>query len=157
ILSQIQKAYACADFALRIAPGLSMPAFSKIHDIGPIGSPSSSQREKLRTMLGLGSNERLVLIGFGGIPLRSLPWKYMESMRTFRFIVDGQVDTSHSRIISLTDVPFRFSTVLASVDVVMTKPGYGTIVECVANGIPVVYVRRYTFADEEPLVAYLHR
>jgi hypothetical protein len=39
----------------------------------------------------------------------------------------------------------------------MTKPGYGTIVEAVALQQPVVYVRRYNFADEPPLVDYLCR
>jgi UDP-N-acetylglucosamine:LPS N-acetylglucosamine transferase len=39
----------------------------------------------------------------------------------------------------------------------MTKPGYGTIVEAVTVGLPVVYVRRYNFADEQPLVDFLHR
>jgi hypothetical protein len=43
------------------------------------------------------------------------------------------------------------------VDIIMTKPGYGTIVEAVALQQPVVYVRRYNFADEPPLVDYLHR
>jgi hypothetical protein len=39
----------------------------------------------------------------------------------------------------------------------MTKPGYGTIVEAVALQQPIVYVRRYNFIDEPPLVDYLHR
>jgi hypothetical protein len=39
----------------------------------------------------------------------------------------------------------------------MTKPGYGTIVEAVALQQPVLYVRRYNFVDEQPLVDYLHR
>ena len=39
----------------------------------------------------------------------------------------------------------------------MTKPGYGTTIEAVAVGTPVVYVRRYNFADEKPIVTYLHR
>ncbi len=38
----------------------------------------------------------------------------------------------------------------------MTKPGYGTIVEAVALERPVVYVRRYNFAEEQSLVNYLH-
>lgn len=48
-------------------------------------------------------------------------------------------------------------TLLASVDVIMTKPGYSTIVEAVTLQQPVVYVRRYNFADEAPLVDYLQR
>jgi hypothetical protein len=81
----------------------------------------------------------------------------MNAMSSFRFIVDGPVEPRYSRIVSLRDLPFRFSTVLASVDLVMTKPGYGTVVECVASQIPLVYVRRYHFADEQPLVDYIAR
>jgi hypothetical protein len=39
----------------------------------------------------------------------------------------------------------------------MTKPGYGTVVEAVALQKPIVYVRRFNFADEPPLVDYLQR
>lgn len=39
----------------------------------------------------------------------------------------------------------------------MTKPGYGTLVEAVALQTPMIYVRRDNFADEQPLVDYLHR
>jgi hypothetical protein len=157
LLANIRQAYAQADLALRIAPGLPMPAFRLIEDIGPIASPSPSQREQLRTLLGLTSQEHLVLVGFGGIPLRGLPWKQMDAMSSFRFIVGSPVESCYSRIVPLKDVPFRFSTVVASVDLVMTKPGYGTVVECVTNKIPLVYVRRYNFADEPPLVDYINR
>ncbi|MEK7726690.1 MAG: hypothetical protein AAB311_05870, partial [Nitrospirota bacterium] len=46
---------------------------------------------------------------------------------------------------------------LSSVDVIMTKPGYGTTIEAVEVQTPIVYVRRYNFADEDSLVTYLHR
>jgi hypothetical protein len=157
LLADIRRAYAQADLALRIAPGLPMAAFRQIRDIGPIASPSPAQREKLRTTLGLTPQDRLVLVGFGGIPLRGLPWEQMNALSGFRFIVAGSVESRYARVVSLRDVPFRFSTVLASVDLVMSKPGYGTIVECVTHGTPVVYVRRYNFADEAPLVEYLDR
>lgn len=157
LLANIRQAYAQANLALRIAPGLPMPAFRQIRDIGPIASPSPPQRATLRTLLGLTPQEHLVLVGFGGIPLRGLPWKQMNAMSNFRFIVDGPVESRYSRIVSLADMPFRFSTVLASVDLVMTKPGYGTVMECVTCHIPIVYVRRYNFADEPPLVDYIHR
>jgi hypothetical protein len=157
LLVNIRQAYAQADLALRIAPGLPMPAFRQIRDIGPIATVSSSQREPIRKRLGLTPLERLVLVGFGGIPLRSLPWEQMDALSSFRFIVDGPVEPRYSRIVSLRDLPFRFGTVLASVDLVMTKPGYGTVVECVTNQIPLAFVRRYHFADELPLVDYIAR
>src|SRR2546425_8607252 len=50
-----------------------------------------------------------------------------------------------------------FGSLLASADLIVTKPGYSTVVKAVAYRTPVVYVRRYNFADEAVLVDYLHR
>lgn len=157
ILASIRTAYGQADLALRIAPGLPMHAFRVAHDIGPIAEPAIAQRAVLRTHLGADESERIVLVGFGGIPLASLPYEQMEQMKGYRFIVDGTTANDSSRIVGLPSLPLTFKTVLASVDAVMTKPGYGTIVEAVALGLPVLYVRRYIFADEAPLVDYLLR
>ncbi len=157
ILSSIRAAYGQADLALRIAPGLPMRAFRSVRDICPIAEPAIPQRAALRTHLGAGRSERIVLVGFGGIPLASLPWEQMQRMNGCRFIVDGALAQGSSRIVGLSSLPFTFKTLLASADAIVTKPGYGTIVEAVALGTPVLYVRRYNFADEPLLVDYLHR
>ncbi len=156
MLTDIEQLYGRADSALRIAPGLPLTSIKKVVDIGPIAQPAHPRRQDIRAYLGLSERERSVLVGFGGVPLASLPWTGMESMAGYRFIVDGRVPIPSVRIHSLSSLPFSFKTLLASVDVVMTKPGYGTIVEAVAIGMPVLYVRRYNFADEQPLVEFLH-
>jgi hypothetical protein len=155
-LHSIRAAYAKADMALRIAPGLSLTGIPDVVDIGPIAEPAASERENLRSCLEVMASERLVLVGFGGIPLADLPWDQIERIRGYRFLVPGLPPPGSTRIHSLSTIPFSFKTALASVDVVMTKPGYGTILEAVALGLPVIYVRRYNFADEAPLVEFLH-
>lgn len=157
ILSSIRTAYRQVDLALRIAPGLPMRAFKTVCDIGPIAEPAASQRAALRAHLRVDEADRVILVGFGGIPLASLPWEQMEQMNGYRFIVDRVMANSSTRTVGLSSLPFEFKTILASVDAMMTKPGYGTIVEAVALGIPLLYVRRHNFADEAPLVDYLHR
>jgi UDP-N-acetylglucosamine:LPS N-acetylglucosamine transferase len=67
------------------------------------------------------------------------------------------VPDRYTRIHAASALPFSFRTLLASADLIVTKPGYSTVVEAVALGKPVVYVRRYNFADEQALVDYLHR
>jgi len=156
ILRAIERSYADADMALRIAPGLALSGVRKLFDIGPIADPAQSEREQLRSSLGITESERLILVGFGGIPLETLPWTQMEGLTGYHFLVNSVPPRPSFRIHSLSSLPFSFRTALASVDVVMTKPGYGTIVEAVALGLPVVYVRRYNFADEAPLVEFLH-
>ena len=157
LIQCIRDSYAKADMALRITPAPRIDAFSNIIDIGPIASPTSPERDRLASALALAPNERTVLVGFGGIPLTSLPLEHMKQLRHYRFIFDGPVPPGYSRIHSTTTLPFSFKTLLASVDIIITKPGYATIVEAVALQQPVVYVRRYNFADEPPLVDYLHR
>jgi len=157
LIQCIRGSYAKADMALRIIPAPNIDAFANMIDIGPIASPASPERDRLATALALTPKERTVLVGFGGIPLTSLPLEQMEQLHPYRFLIDGPVPPGYSRIHSIETLPLSFKTLLASVDVIMTKPGYSTIVEAVALQQPVVYVRRYNFADEPPLVDHLHR
>jgi hypothetical protein len=157
LIQRICLSYAKANMALRIPPAPNIDIFSNMIDIGPIASPNSPERDRLASTVALTPNERTVLVGFGGIPLTSLPLEQMEQLHPYRFLIDGPVPPGYSRIHSIETLPLSFKTLLASVDIIMTKPGYGTIVEAVALQQPVVYVRRYNFADEPPLVDYLQR
>ena len=156
-LQLIRQAYGEADLALRINPAPKIENFQRLIDIGPIAEPASSAREQLTEFLGRAPGEQTVLVGFGGIPLDSLPFDRLESLIGYRFIFDGSIPPGNRRFIAATSLPFSFKTLMASVDLIMTKPGYGTLVEAVALHTPMVYVRRYNFADEQPLVDYLHR
>jgi len=157
LIQRIRKSYANADMALRITPAPTIDAFSNVIDIGPIANPSPPERNRLALALNLAPNEKIVLVGFGGIALTSLPLEQMEQLHHYRFLIDSPIPPGFSRIHSIETLPFSFKTLLASVDLIMTKPGYGTIVEAVALQQPVLYVRRYNFVDEQPLVDYLHR
>lgn len=157
IMTSIRRSYEQATAALRIAPGLRMDIFQNVRDIGPIAEPATPRRNEFRRHLGIGEAERTVLVGFGGIPMTTLPWHQMEHMTGYRFIFDGAFPRPFTNIHALSALPFTFKELLASVDIVMTKPGYGTTVEAVLLGTPVVYVRRHNFADEPPLTAFLRR
>ena len=150
-------AYAQADLALRIAPAPKIEVFQHTIDIGPIAEPVASARDRLATVLALAPGERTVLVGFGGIPLTSLPFAALEQLTGYRFLFDGPIPPGSSRFVLTYSLPFSFKTLMASVDVIMTKPGYGTVVEAVALQAPLVYVQRYNFADEPPIVDYLQR
>jgi hypothetical protein len=157
LIERIRGSYAKAFLALRITPAPNINAFPEMIDIGPIASPASPERDRLASVLALTPDERTVLVGFGGIPLTSLPLEQMERLHPYHFLIDGPAPAGYSRIHSTETLPFSFKTLLASADVIMTKPGYGTIVEAVALQQPIVFVRRYNFADEPPLVDYLQR
>ncbi|OQW41323.1 MAG: hypothetical protein A4C66_10120 [Nitrospira sp. HN-bin3] len=157
IIQSIRQAYGQADLAIRITPSPTLDGFNRVVTIDPIAEPAIPARAELAEHLALTPGERTVLIGFGGIPLTSVPFETIESLPGYRFLFDGSTPLESKRFLSVKSLPFSFRTLLASVDLVMTKPGYGTLVEAVSLQIPTVYVRRYNFGDEQSLVDYLHR
>jgi hypothetical protein len=157
IIQHIRTAYTGAERLIRPAPGIPMKAFRTVVDVGAICEPHQPRSRKLRATLHASDSDCLVLVGFGGIAQQELPFRTLESMAPFRFVVDADVPPGLSRVVSTKNLGWPFHSILSSVDLIMTKPGYGTIVEAVVLQTPVVYVRRYHFADEQTLVDYLHR
>lgn len=157
LIDMIRAAYGRAERFLRVAPAVTITGFRTCTDIGPIAEPAAPERERLRLALGARDSDRIILVGFGGVPLKHLPFAEMERIPRMRFVLDGAVPDGLSRTHSMSTTALPFKSVLASADLILTKPGYGTFVEAVALGTPVVYVRRFNFADEESLISYLHR
>lgn len=157
LIADMQSIYRRAELVIRISPGMPLRAFRKALDVGPMTSAVDPQRALLRKRLGAGPEDRVVLVGFGGVSLNTLPFDRMEEMQGYRFVVDSAPPCASTRIHAAASLGLPFLTLLASVDIIMTKPGYSTIVEAVDKGRPVVYVRRYNFGDEQGIVEYLHR
>jgi UDP-N-acetylglucosamine transferase subunit ALG13 len=158
ILQTIRNGYALADHLIRLHPGIEMPAFPSTVDVGPSVPLMKPNSHDLRKLLGVAKNEVIVLIAFGGVPLNSLPLKQMESIAGFQFLV-GDVPSapSYARVHRLEDLAIPFSEIIKQVDIIITKPGYGTVMAAVHYGKALIYVRRGNFIDEQCLVDYTHR
>jgi hypothetical protein len=158
IIETIRNGYALADQLIRLHPGIGMPSFPSKVDVGPSFPLMKPNSCDLRKLLRVAENELIVLIAFGGVPLTNLPLKQMESIGGFQFLV-GELPRfpSYARVHRLEDLAVPFSEITMQVDIIMTKPGYGTVVAAVHNGKPLVYVRRGNFIDEQGLVDYVHR
>ncbi len=158
IYDHIRREYAKANHLIRLHPGIDMPAFTTLTDTGPsfplVGAPVHDVRE----FLEIANEEKLVLIAFGGVPLTELPLEHMETCEGFHFLVAGlSFDSSYNRIHHVEDIKASFADMMKQVDVIMTKPGYATVTTSVHYDIPLVYVRRHNFVDEQSLVHYLHQ
>ncbi len=158
IYERIREEYAKANCLIRLHPGIDMPSFRSIIETGPSFPLAETSSQDVRKVLGLATADKLVLIAFGGIPLTALPLEQMEECKGYHFLVGGiPLKLSSKRIHSIDGLTMPFKEIMKQADVVMTKPGYATITSAVHYGIPVVYVRRYNFADEQCLVDYVHQ
>ncbi|HXH07065.1 MAG TPA: hypothetical protein VNI83_10790, partial [Vicinamibacterales bacterium] len=52
---------------------------------------------------------------------------------------------------------WRYEDLVAAADVVVTKPGYGIIAECIANGAGLLYTSRGPFREYDVLVREMPR
>lgn len=158
IYEHIRQEYGKATHLIRLNPCIEMPAFPSVTDTGPSFPVVGVPAQNVRKILELEDVDKLVLIAFGGIPLTGLPFEEMEGCDGFQFLVGGiSLGASFRRVHCLEDIRMSYGEIMRQVDLVMTKPGYATITTAVHLGIPLVYVRRNNFVDEQSLVDYAHR
>lgn len=158
ILLCIQEAYAKTSHLIRLYPGIDMPAFPRTSNVGPSFLNCPSRVADIRKILSLNSEDQLVLVAFGGVPFTRFPLNGLQALTGYHFIVSGiLVPDSFSRISCWERLNVPFLEVLSQCDIVLTKPGYSTMVTAIHYGIPIVYVRRDNFLEESNLVEYAHQ
>jgi hypothetical protein len=161
----IRQAYAKATHALRLPlHGGFDPMKPVIRDIPLIARHARRPREETRTMLDLGSDAVVALASFGGHGV-NLP--YADIARSSRFAIlvtdhedrdlAGPENLRRVRMDWLADRGIQYADLVAAADVVVSKPGYGIVSECLANGPALLYTERGRFREQDVFVEMMPR
>jgi hypothetical protein len=161
LVAGLRASYGRSTLLLRLPLHGDLSAFPRIRDIPFVARRSALSSAETRRRLHLPGADRLVLLSFGGIgiALRHLP----RARPGVTFVVtEAGHDTAPlpCRVVSteeMTRAGVRYQDLVAAVDVVMTKPGYGIVAECVANNTPMIYTSRGRFAEYPCLVDGVQR
>lgn len=156
IAAQIHACYAKADAFLRITPGLAMEHLPNVVQVAPIAAVGHNQRDGLNHRLELAQDEKLVLVSLGGIAGR-LPIERWPRIEGVRWLVQQDWQAEHPDAIVIESLPMSFSDLLASSDVLICKPGYGSFVEAACSGTPVLYVSRADWPESPALAGWLRQ
>ncbi|MDP1733516.1 MAG: hypothetical protein Q8L44_04035 [Sulfuritalea sp.] len=154
IHAQILAAYNAATGFLRVTPGLPMANLRRRHELAPIARIGQRDRACVARLLGFDESERLILLAMGGMEFR-LPvqdWPRLPGL-TWLVPADWRLEREDVRVFETADLDF--SDLLASVDAVITKPGYGTFVEAACCGIPILYLQRDDWPETRHFAAWL--
>lgn len=154
IHAQILAAYNAANGFLRVTPGLPMTAIGRRHEIAPIVDIGRRDRAHVSQMLNLDESERWLLLAMGGMEFR-LPLENWPRTPGVNWLVPDEWNVARSDVRSINAANLRFTDLLASVDAVVTKPGYGTFVEAACSGIPILYVQREDWPETPYFAAWL--
>jgi hypothetical protein len=158
VVDDLRQSYGLATLLLRLPMHGDLGAFPRRRDIPLIARVSSLDRATVRKRLGLPLDERTVLLSFGGMGLRLA--NGAPKMEGVRFLVAQSTAVGSAVVPGATVVTdrqlaaagVRYEDLVGASDAVMTKPGYGIVGECIANGTPMIYTSRGRFAEYECLV-----
>ena len=147
VAAQIGAVYRNTTLALRMPMWGGFEAMPKIWDLPFVARRSRRGPEEVRQALGIPIDTRAVLTSFGGYGLDGLNVDALRALSGYHVLLPGMIDE-----IAMYDRGYRYEDLVRAVDVVVTKPGYGIISECIANGTALLYTSRGDFREYQVLV-----
>ncbi len=157
LVAAIRHAYASANVFLQAQPCMPMRGLPNARPIGSVANPGRMRRDEIVERAALPADAWLVLVGMGGVPyaLTLAGWPSQAHGRPLHYLVPASVSSTHPNAVAEDKVGIEYADLLASVDLVITKPGYGTFTEAAVAGVPVLYVERRDWPETQALTDWL--
>ena len=157
-IRMFEEGYRKAKLLLKLPFSPAMSVFPKHVDIPLLAKPGRPRRAELAERTGADEKKRWVLLSFTSLDWSEAALREVESLADFEFFTVKPLDWAGRRNIHPIDrMEIGFSDVLASSDMVVTKPGYGILSDCVANEKPILYAEREDFIEYPLLEKELKR
>jgi hypothetical protein len=141
-IETIRNAYSKTTLALRLPLHGGFETMPVISDIPLIARHSRRDPIDTRRRLGIPADRVVVLASFSGFGL-SLPVEELQRSKDFVLLLAEREPPPG----------LRYEDLVAAADVVVSKPGYGIVSECVANATALLYTSRHNFIEYDVLVA----
>jgi UDP:flavonoid glycosyltransferase YjiC (YdhE family) len=156
------QAYATAGLLLRLPFAGDLSAFPRIEDIPLVARRPVIPKAETRQRLSL-DGRPAVLLSFGGIGMPELDPSALGRLDEYLFLLTGRMgsgDAPNVRRLGASDLEsagLAYTDLVGAVDVVVSKPGYGIVTDCIGAGTRFVYTDRGDFPEYPILVAEMPR
>jgi L-arabinokinase len=163
VLEVIRRAYARATLALELPFGGGFAVFPRVERVPLVARRPTRSRADARAHFGLPAGGRLALLSFGGYGLPALDLAALDCLDRWTVVTTDRTGASATPpgTVVIPETVFtattRYEDLVAAVDVVVTKPGYGIIAECISAGTAMLYTSRGAFREYDLLVAEMPR
>lgn len=147
IVERFASAYGQTDLLLKLPFSPEMGVFPKKIDIPLVASPGRARRADIARITGADISMPWVLLSFTTLEWKEDALSRVESLKQYEFFTVQPLEWHRRNIHAVNRDVIPFSDVLASVDVVVSKPGFGLLSECVVNRKPLVYADRTDFRE----------
>ena len=152
IITKIRVHYRQADLLLRLPMHGTMDAFRTIIDIPLVARKAMRKSRDVRRMLRIEDDDRyLVLVALRPADVRLIDFSALCKNRKLNLMVINQ-EQPIPGVMNLPQGLIPFQELVKAADVVVSKPGYGIVSECMVNRTPLLYTERKDFREYDRLV-----
>jgi L-arabinokinase len=161
VVEAIGGIYANATRALRLPMWGGFATMPRVDDVPLVARRSRREPLEVRKALGLDPGGRLALVSFGGHGTERIDLDALSKLKGFTAVMAGPSSANvKGSLVALDEREFyarglRYEDLVNAVDIVVTKPGYGIIAECVANDTALLYTSRGHFIEYDVLVTHI--
>lgn len=164
LIDRLRSWYAQASEAWLLPMAGGFEGMNKTAALPFVARHARHPRADVRARLGLPADEPLMLVSFGGYSASDLdPARAAATLTAARIVVtSGSPDGHPAGTIGIHEDTLygsglRYEDLVAAVDIVLTKPGYGIVSECIANGTRLLYTSRGRFREYEVFIEEMPR
>jgi len=129
---------------------------AEVIDLPLVTRRSHRPKAEIRRQLGIREGERLALLSFGGFGLEEATLGKAAAMTGWILLAEDPLVAINQRLRPLPP-GVAYSDLVNAADVVVTKPGYGIVAECLAHQTAVLYTPRGNFREQPLLIEGLQR
>ena len=151
-VDKFRAVYEQTELLLRQPFSEPMSAFKNQIGLPLLASPGTNRRKHIAEQMGIDPSLKWVLLSFTTLNLGFQALENLAHLRRCAVFTVEPLEWLNSCIHCIRHSTASFADALASMDVVVTKPGFGIVSECIANRKPIVYTERENFLEYPVLV-----
>jgi L-arabinokinase len=164
VLPTIREAYRAARAGWRLPMHGGFAGFSSVRELPYVARHRTRSRNEVLATLDVPDERPLALLSFGGYGLDGFDWRRLDCLDEWHVVTTGRASPGdlpagvvYVHEPDLYAAGFRYEDLVAAMDVVVTKPGYGIISECLANDVAMLYTSRGRFPEYDVMVREMPR
>ena len=152
VIANIRRGYDKCSLFLQLPMHGDCSACPTIEDVPLVARKAEKSRSRVRSILGLGSTDKIILLGFVTLDLEEAATCNLKNMDGIIFLYKSPLEFDVPGALKFDGAPISFADAVGAADAVLTKPGYGIVSDCLAQGAPIIYTERGPFPESEVLV-----
>ncbi len=152
VVQAFAEGYRKADLLLRLPFAGDMSIFRRAEDLPLLASAGHERRAQVAKLTGSPGETRWILLSFTSLDWSEDALDRVEKLSDCSFFTVLPLAWKRKNFYTIDRQRLSFADLVASVDAVISKPGFGIVSECIVNRKPLIYADRKDFREYGPLL-----